>query len=162
MGDRLRLMSRTLASAGCYLPLMLSAGCGSPEPHADPFVGAFAYEEGSRVSASCEGTRVTHDIDGMQVEIVRAADGVELISGPRCSVPLAIHGDTARTEGNAPCDLAVALTVATAMFSELSVRVDAGRLHLRGAGRADLIVPDAAHLPCEEFTIVGTLSRRDE
>lgn len=163
MGRGLRLRLRAAVRACGVLPLLLS-GCGSsePEPDATAFVGEFAYAEGSRVSATCSGTRVTRYINGMQADVVPTAGGLSLISGPRCSIPLTMAGETARSRPEAPCDLSVSLTVIAAVFSSLTLRAEAELVHLEGAGRADLVVPDDADLTCEEFLLSATLIRRSE
>lgn len=138
----------------------LLCGCGSDDSIALPFEGVFVYREGS-AQATCQGLRATQEITGIEVQITRAEQGgLDYVAGPRCKIWLEIVGKTAKIAENAECGLAVSQTQAAGVFTQFILRAQDEVLYQEASGSAELIVPDAGSLPCEEFTITGTLARK--
>jgi hypothetical protein len=148
-------LSRAAAAVLCTL----GVACGDPDVDATPFVGEFEYAEGE-VSALCQGVRRSESVVGIRVDVMRSGGGLDFVVGPRCRVWLKIDGDVAYATAGQRCELAYKQTIMAAVFDEFTATASAGTLAHHATGFADLEVPDSIQIPCEVFTLSGTLTPR--
>jgi hypothetical protein len=73
---------------------------------------------------------------------------------------LKVDGDVAYATTSQRCELAYKQTIMAAVFAEFTATASAGELIHHAAGAAELEVPDSIRIPCEAFTLRGTLARR--
>lgn len=132
--------------------------CSSDAGSTADFVGDWSYSEG-RATAVCGGQRASQDLNGMRVQISEVAPGeVEFNAGANCAPRLTVHGDNARAEAGAACEIAMGRTQLSMHFSDFALAPNAGSLNAAAHGSVHLSVPDG-ELDCDAAELEGVLQR---